>query len=225
MGRIFSTNPYLQALAEKVIHQKTDSDMAEWVCNNTTLGGNKFSLKNRSYQRAILADMHPNLCCKKLSQVGMTECQIRKALGFMVMNPGTRVLYTFPTKILKDNNSRPRMRPVFDTDFPSQVNEIRNNDILQVGTSFLYISSGSESDVTSTPVDMILNDEIDLGSSEFYALANSRLQASTFQIKQNFSTTTFEGYGIAGDFSSSDQNEYFIRCPHCNEWQYHILQK
>lgn len=166
MKYVFSNNPYLQALAEKVIRQKTDSDMAEWVCNNTTLAGGPFSLKNRGYQRAVLADMHPNLCCKKLSQIGMTECQIRKALGFMVMNPGTRVLYTFPTKILKDNNSAPRIRPIFDTDFPGQ-GDIRNNNILQIGSSFLYISGGSESDVTSTPVDMILNDEIDLGTSEF----------------------------------------------------------
>lgn len=219
MGRIFSTNPYLQALAEKVIRQKTDTDMAEWVCNNTTLAGNPFSLKNRGYQRDILADMHPYLSCKKLSQIGMTECQIRKALGFMVMNPGTRILYTFPTKILKDNNSRPRIRPVFDTDFPAQYGDMRNNDILQIGSSFLYISGGSESDVTSTPVDMVLNDEIDLGTSEFYALANSRLQASVYQIKQNFSTPTFENFGISADYESSDQREYFVRCPHCNEWQ------
>lgn len=219
MTRIYSTNPYLQALAEKVLQQKTDADMADWVCNNTTIAGNSFSLKNRGYQRAILSDMHPYLSCKKLSQVGMTECQIRKALGFMVMNPGTRVLYTFPTKILKSNNSKPRIRPVFDTDYPPQSGEMRNEDILQVGPSFLYISGGSESDVTSTPVDMILNDEIDLGTSEFYALANSRLQASTYQIKQNFSTPTFENFGISADFESSDQREYFVRCPHCNEWQ------
>lgn len=218
MKYVFSNNPYLQALAEKVIRQKTDSDMAEWVCNNTTLAGGPFSLKNRGYQRAVLADMHPNLCCKKLSQIGMTECQIRKALGFMVMNPGTRVLYTFPTKILKDNNSAPRIRPIFDTDFPGQ-GDIRNNNILQIGSSFLYISGGSESDVTSTPVDMILNDEIDLGTSEFYALANSRLQASVYQIKQSFSTPTFENFGISADYNSSDQREYFVKCPHCNEWQ------
>lgn len=219
MTKIYSTNPYLQELAEKVLRQKTDADMADWVCNNTTIGGKSFSFKNHTYQKAILSDMHPYLTCKKLSQIGMTECQIRKALGFMVMNPGTRVLYTFPTKILKDNNSKPRIRSVFDKDYPPEKEDVRNNDLLQVGSSFLYISGGSESDVTSTPIDMVLNDEIDLGTSEFYSLANSRLQASTWQIKQNFSTPTFANFGVAADFETSDQNEYFIRCPHCNEWQ------
>lgn len=221
MTKIYSTNPYLQGLAEKVVKQKTDTDMAEWICNNTTLKGKPFSFKNHQFQKQILNDMHPYLTCKKLSQVGLTEGQIRKALGFMCMEPGVRIIYTFPTKILKDNNSRTRIKPVVDTDFPEEKGnkEVRNADVIQIGSSFMYIASGSESDVTSTPADMVMNDEIDLGDSDFYALVNSRLQASTWKIKQSFSTPTFSGFGVSLDFESSDQHEYFVRCPHCNEWQ------
>lgn len=221
MTKIYSTNPYLQALAEKVVKQKTDTDMAEWIRNNTTLKGKPFSFKNHQFQKQILNDMHPYLTCKKLSQVGLTEGQIRKALGFMCMEPGVRIIYTFPTKILKDNNSRTRIKPVVDTDFPEEkgTKEVRNADVIQIGSSFMYIASGSESDVTSTPADMVMNDEIDLGDSDFYALVNSRLQASTWKIKQSFSTPTFSGFGVSLDFESSDQHEYFVRCPHCNEWQ------
>lgn len=221
MTKIYSTNPYLQGLAEKVVKQKTDTDMAEWICNNTTLKGRPFSFKNHQFQKQILNDMHPYLTCKKLSQVGLTEGQIRKALGFMCMEPGVRIIYTFPTKILKDNNSRTRIKPVVDTDFPEEkgTKEVRNADVIQIGSSFMYIASGSESDVTSTPADMVMNDEIDLGDSDFYALVNSRLQASTWKIKQSFSTPTFSGFGVSLDFESSDQHEYFVRCPHCNEWQ------
>lgn len=221
MTKIYSTNPYLQSLAEKVVKQKTDTDMAEWICNNTTLKGRPFSFKNHQFQKQILNDMHPYLTCKKLSQVGLTEGQIRKALGFMCMEPGVRIIYTFPTKILKDNNSRTRIKPVVDTDFPEEkgTKEVRNADVIQIGSSFMYIASGSESDVTSTPADMVMNDEIDLGDSDFYALVNSRLQASTWKIKQSFSTPTFSGFGVSLDFESSDQHEYFVRCPHCNEWQ------
>lgn len=221
--KIFSNNPYLQALAEKLVEQRTDSDMAEWVCNNTTIGGKPFSFNGFEFQRDIINDMHPNLCCKKLSQVGITEIQIRKMLGFMVINPGTRVIYSFPSSTLKDNNSRGRIRPVVDRDFPedrlSPNKPIRNNDMIQIGSSFMYISNGSESDVTSTPADMVLNDEIDMGDSEFYSLVNSRLQASSWKIKQSFSTPTFSGYGISLEFQNSDQREYFVKCPHCGEWQ------
>lgn len=214
-------NPYLQSLVEKLKEQRTDTDMAEWVCNNTTIAGKPFSFSGYSYQRDIINDMHPNLCCKKLSQVGITEIQLRKMLGFMVMNPGTRVLYTFPTSTLKDNNSKTRIRPLVDADFPDEgpgSKLVRNNDIIQIGNSFLYISNGSESDVTSTPADMVLNDEIDLGDSDFYSLVNSRLQNSTWKIKQSFSTPTFSGFGVSLEYQNSDQREYFIKCPHCGHW-------
>lgn len=211
-------NPYLQTLIEKLKEQRTDTDMAEWVCNHTTIGGRPFSFSGYSYQRDIINDMHPNLCCKKLSQVGITEIQIRKMLGFMAMNPGTRVIYTFPNITLKENNSKTRIRPTVDRDFPNTDKDVRNNDIVQIGNSFLYVASGSESDVTSTPADMVLNDEIDLGDADFYSLVNSRLQASSWKIKQSFSTPTFSGFGVSLEYQNSDQREYFIKCPHCGHW-------
>lgn len=219
--KIYSNNPYLQSLAEKVLELRSDTNIAEWVCNNTTIGGKPFSFEGYDYQKEIINDMHPNLCCKKLSQVGITEIQIRKMLGFLIMNPGTRVIYTFPNNILKDNNSRSRIRPVVDRDFPEEAGSkgIRNNDMIQIGTSFMYISGGSESDVTSTPADMVLNDEIDLGDPDFYSLVNSRLQASSWKVKQSFSTPTYSGFGVSLEFQNSDQREYFIKCPHCGEWQ------
>ena len=135
MVKIYSNNPYLQSLAEKVAEQKTDSDIAEWVCNHTTLGGKPFSFKDHLYQKELINDMHPNMCCKKLSQVGMTEIQIRKVLAFMYMNPGTRVIYTFPNTILKENNSKTRIRPTVDTDFPDKGQDaergVRNNDLTE----------------------------------------------------------------------------------------------
>lgn len=222
MVKIYSDNPYLQALAEKVAEQKTDSDIAEWVCNHTTLGGNYFSFKNHLYQKDLINDMHPNLCCKKLSQVGMTEIQIRKVIAFMYMNPGVRVIYTFPDMRLKDNNSKTRIRPLIDTDFPERGSgsdkTVRNNDVIQLGSSFLYIANGSESDVTSTPADMVINDEIDLGDLDFYSLVNSRLQHSSWKVKQSFSTPTFSGFGVSLEYQNSDQREYFIKCPHCGYW-------
>ena len=223
--KIYSNNPYLQALAERIVEQKTDSDIADWVCNHTTLGGRPFSFKDHLYQIDLINDMHPNMCCKKLSQVGMTEIQIRKMLAFMYMNPGTRVIYTFPNMILKENNSKTRIRPMVDADFPDKgtgEKQVRNNDIIQLGSSFLYIANGSESDVTSTPADMVLNDEIDLGDSDFYSLVNSRLQASSWKIKQSFSTPTFSGFGVSLEYQNSDQREYFIKCPHCGNW--HVPQ-
>lgn len=216
------TNPFILNLIEKIEHINSSSSMAEWICNNTTLNGQKFSFKRHEFQKQILDDMHPRLCCKKLSQVGLTEGQIRKTIGFLVMNPGRSALYTFPTSDMRDRNSKTRIRPILDRDFPKtrdSSKEIRNNSIIQIGDSFLYIAGNSEADATSTPVDMIINDELDLSDPEIIALFNSRYQHSDFKIKQQFSTPTYSGYGVSLEFESSDQHEYFYKCQHCNHQQ------
>ena len=213
----WNTNPYIKSIVEKIESINKDTSMAEWICNNTTLKGQPFSFKRHEFQRQILDDMHPNLCCKKLSQVGLTEGQIRKTLGFLIQNPGTNALYSFPTTEMRDRNSKTRIRPILDRDFPKfggkEGKEVRNNSIMQLGDSFLYIAGNSEADATSTPVDMIINDELDLSDMEIIALFNSRYQHSDFKIKQMFSTPTFTGYGVSLDMRGLTSMNISISAP------------
>lgn len=216
------SNEFLERLQKRIVASRSSETVAEWVCNNTTLGnGASFSLYRHRFQEAILNDMHPALCVKKLSQMGITEISIRKSMCFLKNNPGTSVLYTFPDINMKKRNAQTRFKPILDRDFPAEKGDslIRNTDVMQMGNSFLYISANVEGDATSTPVDFIINDEYDLSDQEFLALVNSRIQHSNFKIKQGFSTPTFDGYGISLEYSTSDQREYWCQCEHCNHWQ------
>ena len=215
-------NEFLERLKSRIIEGRTNKSIGDWVCENTTFGNGKhFSFTRHKFQKDILNDMHPNMCVKKLSQMGITEISIRKSIAFLSRNPGTNVLYTFPDINMKKRNSQTRFKPIFDRDFPLErgSTQIRNNDIMQLGNSFLYVSANVESDATSTSVDMIINDEYDLSDQEFLALVNSRIQHSNFKIKQGFSTPTFDNYGISLEYSTSDQREFWCQCPHCNHWQ------
>ena len=215
-------NEFLRRFINRIEDSEKVVSVADWVSENTHFpSGANFGYARHAFQRDIINDMHPNMCVKKLSQVGLTEVSIRKTIAFLARNPGTSALYTFPDGNMKKRNSQTRIKPIFDKDFPLVRNstEIRNNDIMQLGGSFLYISANVESDATSTPVDMIINDEYDLSDQEFLALVNSRIQHSSFKIKQGFSTPTFSGYGISMEYESSDQREYWVQCPHCNHWQ------
>ena len=215
-------NEFLERLKSRIIEGRTNKSIGDWVCENTTFGNGKhFSFTRHKFQKDILNDMHPNMCVKKLSQMGITEISIRKSIAFLSRNPGTNVLYTFPDINMKKRNSQTRFKPIFDRDFALErgSTQIRNNDIMQLGNSFLYVSANVESDATSTPVDMIINDEYDLSDQEFLALVNSRIQHSSFKIKQGFSTPTFDNYGISLEYSTSDQREFWCQCPHCNHWQ------
>lgn len=216
------TNEFLERLQKRIVASRSSETVAEWVCNNTSLSsGAHFSLKRHKFQEAILNDMHPNLTVKKLSQMGITEISIRKALWFLTHNPGTSVLYTMPTTDMKKRLSQTRLKPILDNDFPIKQGEspIRNTDITQIGNSFLYVSANVEGDATSTPVDFIINDEYDLSNQEFLALVNSRIQHSSFKIKQTFSTPTFNSFAVSLEYSTSDQREFFCQCSHCNHWQ------
>ena len=215
-------NEFLERLRSRIIEGRTNKSIGDWVCENTSFGnGKRFSFIRHKFQKDILNDMHPNLCVKKLSQMGITEISIRKSIAFLSRHPGSNVLYTFPDINMKKRNSQTRFKPIFDRDFPLErgSTQIRNNDIMQLGNSFLYISANVESDATSTSVDMIINDEYDLSDQEFLALVNSRIQHSSFKIKRGFSTPTFDNYGISLEYSTSDQREFWCQCPHCNHWQ------
>ena len=215
-------NEFLERLKSRIIEGRTNKSIGDWVCENTTFGNGKhFSFTRHKFQKDILNDMHPNMCVKKLSQMGITEISIRKSIAFLSRHPGSNVLYTFPDINMKKRNSQTRFKPIFDRDFALErgSTQIRNNDIMQLGNSFLYVSANVESDATSTPVDMIINDEYDLSDQEFLALVNSRIQHSSFKIKQGFSTPTFDNYGISLEYSTSDQREFWCQCPHCNHWQ------
>lgn len=215
-------NKFFENLQNKIEQSKKVESVSDWVCANTTRSGKPFSVSgSHLFQKAILDDMHPNLCVKKLSQVGITEVSVRKAIAFLVRNPGTSAIYSYPDLMMKKSNSQTRFKPIFDYDFPSPrgLNEIRNTELYQVGQSFLHLAGNVESDATSTPADIVINDEYDLSDPDIIALFNSRLQHSTFKIKQGFSTPTFSGYGIALEYESSDQREFFCKCPHCGHWQ------
>lgn len=213
-----TSNEFLKKLAFRIKESKDEVTPSSWICKNTTLKSLPYSFAGHEFQRAIVDDMHPYLCVKKLSQVGLTECSIRKSVHFLHSHPGTSVLYTFPDLEMKKRNAQTRIKPIFSNDFPCENDEIRSISIMQLGQSYLYVATNVEGDATSTPVDVIINDEYDLSDMEFIALVNSRIQHSSFKIKQKFSTPTFQGYGISLEYESSDQREYFIKCPHCNHW-------
>jgi hypothetical protein len=196
----------------------------DWVCENTTLRSKPYSVEGYEFQREILDDLHPNMDVTKCSQVGMTEAQIRKMLAFLHRNRATSGLMTFPDLKTFTKNSATRIKPIVENEAvfngPSDKYSIRNQALFQINKSFLHVVQCTESDATSTPADILMNDEVDLSDQATLALFSSRLQNSVFKITQRFSTPSFPSYGIDLGFQSSDQKHYMVRCEACNHWQH-----
>lgn len=199
----------------------------EWMCKNTTLNKKPFSFTKYPFQVQIANDMHENLDCIKPSQIGLTEIQIRKALSILKRMDNRSLIYTMPNDKMFKRVSKTRIMTIVDNDraFKSDTGNKHSMGLMQIGSSFLYVTGSTEGDATSINADIIFNDEVDLTDQTMLALFNSRLQGSDLRIRQRFSTPTFAGYGIHKSFSASDQHEFMIKCRGCNHWQIPLFSK
>lgn len=223
------SNPYALSLYNEIQNRfsvdASNMPMSEWICRNTTLRGVPFSFRKFPFQKQIVDDMHPNLCVTKISQIGLTETQIRKAAAFVTRNRGVTLLFTFPSEDMQKRTSQTRIQPlitengVFNRAKEAGTTQIRSVGIIQIESSFLLVTSCTEGEATSTPADAVFNDEVDLSDPGILALFSSRMQASDWKLRQQFSTPTFSGYGIDQTYAVSDQHEYLLKCDSCNHWQ------
>lgn len=215
-------NEYLQRLKNRIRESRKQQLPSEWICENTTLReGVPFGFKRHKFQKDIIDDDCDLCYVKKLAQCGLSEASFRTSIWFLCTHPGTSVLYAYPTIDMKMRNSQTRIGPILQRDFPvpKGATWIRNANIMQLGDSFLYMSSNSESDSNSSSIDMVILDEYDMSSQTFVSMVNSRMQASNYKIKKAFSTPTFTDYAISRDYATGDMREYLVKCPHCNHWQ------
>ena len=212
------------SLEQRYARNYSDQPMIEWIKANTTLHGMPFSTVGYEFQNAIANDMHPNLSVIKCSQVGLTEIQIRKILGFVVRNRGVSAIFSLPEEKLYRRVSQTRVKPIVDRDkvfnLAQDEDSVRSMAIMQFGSSFLYLTGCTEGDATSTAADAVFNDEVDLSPQDMLALFSSRLQNSDWKLRQGFSTPTFIGYGIDSSFKISDQHLWLHKCSACNHYNW-----
>lgn len=221
-------NDHLRELYQRIQGRysidSVEMGMGEWLCQNTTLRGRPFSFKRYPFQRAIADDLHPNMDVIKPSQVGLSEIQVRKALGFVARNRGTTLIFTMPNEKMFERMSTTRILPVvkeervFNLETRSGEKPTRSRGLIQVGSSFMYVTGATEGDATSISADVVFNDEVDLTDQQMLALFNSRLQNSDWKINQRFSTPTFNNFGVDQGYIVSDQREYLCKCDACGHW-------
>lgn len=222
-------NPYLMELVQRIDGRfSRDADtmtLGDWICANTKLRGRPFTFDRYPFQRAIADDLHPNIDVIKPSQVGLTEIQIRKALAFLARNRGTSLIFTLPTDVMFERVAATRILPLvkeekcFNLETANGEKPIRSKPLIQIGTSFLYITGSKEGDATSIPADAVFNDEVDLTDQQMLALFGSRMQNSDWKLSQRFSTPTFANFGIDAGYLGSDQRVYLVKCDACAHWQ------
>ena len=202
--------------------------MSEWMVKNTRHPKSKstnpkpFSFAGYEFQRKIADDMHPDMSVIKVSQVGLTEIQARKFLGILKRFGPLTGIFTLPTDEMFERVSKARVGPIVNDEpifnQPSASKPIRSMALYQIDNSFGYFTGNKESDATSIPADFIFHDELDLSDQSKIALFLSRLNNSTFKVRQKFSTPSYPGYGIDAEYELGDKHEYLLRCECCRHY-------
>lgn len=220
-------------LLEDEENNRTNETVEWWLAQNhhVTHKGTALDFSRRKYQPPILKDRNPFKCFQKSVQCGVSELLTITALSYL--DQGIRVFWTVP-----DDRVRNRFVPErFDTVLQLSPyyrrlvalgkTRTRGNEtpadsraLKQLGLSVIaFVGTRSKSGMVEFVADVRITDEMDRSDLGVLAMADDRLADSEYRYVVESGNPTIEGYGISEVYNNSDQRQWWIKCPHCNEWQ------
>ena len=187
----------------------------------------------RQFLQQPLDDQHPHKALQKSRQCGASENEVRETLWFGDVHPHTKQCYVFPTFDQVADFSRTRIEEVmresphiksrmgFDpvTGKKVEADVIDNVRLRRIGRSFIFFRSGHTPKAgEGIDVDKVTFDEIDRMHPKVTIAFNETLTSSSYGWRRDISTPSLPGVGVNESFKKSDQQHWFMKCPHCNHW-------
>lgn len=203
--------------------------ISDWMQKRTFLGGKPYSFKDHEYQIEIVNTQHPDMCCTKPSQVGMSEAEYRMTLGLLDTTPESVALLLMPTVHEAQRQVKSRIDPIIQGSkyLSSRLHPgSDSSSFKQLGTSQLHVGGTFGRPVISVPCSLVVIDETDFCNPEALVTAESRLSHAPHMdektglrgFRRKFSTPTASGIGVSEAFDQSDQKRRLVRCKHCGHW-------
>jgi len=203
--------------------------ISDWMVKRTFLNGKNYSFKDHEYQVEIVNTQHPNTCCIKPSQVGMSEAEYRMVLGLLDTTPDSVALLLMPTVHEAQRQVKSRIDPIIQGSrhLSARLNPGSDSaSFKQIGTSQLHVGGTYGKAVISIPCSMVIVDERDFCNPEALVTAESRLSHAPHVdektglrgFRREFSTPTASGIGVSESFEQSDQKRRLVKCKHCGHW-------
>ena len=201
-----------------------DISIIAWIQEHKikTEAGYPLDLKSHRFLFKPYSDFSPKQVTLKAAQIGYSVLASLKAL-WAAKKKGIDIIYTMPT------------REDVQVFVGGKVNRIiAQNPILQeytqdkdtveqkaVGDNMIYYrGTMTKRSAISVTADLLIHDEEDFSDQIIIADYESRLQHSKYAWHWHFGHPSTEGTGISKYWVKSDQKHWFIKCIHCNEYQY-----
>lgn len=195
-----------------------------WIDNNrvNTEKGELFEFKDHPFLFDIVADQAPKQVIKKCAQVGLSTCACLK-VHWLSKYQQLETIYTLPTQEDVQTFVGGKYNRIIINN-PSMLEDVRDKDSVEqksIGQSMVYFrGTWTAKAAIMIPADMLVHDEIDSSKLSVVADFQSRLQHSKHKRMMVFSHPSAPNIGVDAFWKKSDQKEWFVRCPHCNERQY-----
>lgn len=207
-------------------NSKPEKDMGclDWIMENRIKNekGDPIEFDNHPFLIDIYDDQSQNLTVMKPAQVGMSTLEIIKNHRDAKQHK-MDIIYTLPT----DNDVRVfvggKVNRIIANN-PVMLADVADKDSIeqkQVGNSMIYFrGSWTKKAAIMVTADRLSHDEKDSSKLDVIADYQARLQHSKYKQIHTFSHPSLPETGVHADFLKSDQKYWFVKCPHCNHWQF-----
>jgi hypothetical protein len=189
----------------------------------------------RQFLQQPLDDQHPHKTMQKSRQCGASENEVRETLWFGDQHEFTKQAYVFPTfdqvadfsktrieEVMRDSpyvKDRMGIDPLTNKKKKGGDDVLDNVRLRKIGSSFIFFRSGHTPKAgEGIDVDKVTFDEIDRMHPKVMIAFNETLSSSAFGWRRDVSTPSLPGVGVNASFKDSDQQHWFMKCPHCNNW-------
>lgn len=209
---------------KKKFYSQEDLSIHGWIKKHNIRNekGDPIDFENHLYLWDIYADNSQNLCVMKAAQVGMSTAEIVKN-HYDAKRYKMDIIYTLPT----DNDVRVfvggKVNRIIANN-PVMLRDVADKDSVeskQVGKSMIYFrGTFTKKAAIMVTADRLSHDEKDSSKLDVVADYQARLQHSKHKQTHTFSHPSLPETGVHADWLASDQKHWWIKCPHCQFWQF-----
>lgn len=201
-----------------------DNGVLDWIGENKIHNekGDLIEFDNHPFLIDIYDDNSQNLTVMKGAQVGMSTLQIIKN-HYDAKKFKMDIIYSLPT----DQDVRVFVGGKVNRIIANNslmISDVADKDSIeqkQVGNSMIYFrGTWTKKAAIMVTADRLVHDEKDSSKLDVISDYQSRLQHSKLKQIHTFSHPSLPETGIHNDWLKSDQKHWFIKCPHCNKWQF-----
>lgn len=203
-----------------VYEDKQYYSILQWVTERGIVNekGEPFDFVDRPFLLDILTDFTPDIVCTACAQVGKSITFSIKTL-FATKHLHLNCIYTFPTDSDVSEFVKSKMNKIIQSN-PDEFKDIDGDSIemKEINKRFIYFKGTvSKTAAISTTADLLIHDELSRSDQNAVTTMKSRTKASQYKGRWLFSNPGVERDELDQAWLKSDQKEWVIICPHCND--------